>query len=369
MNGISKTSQRVSKLAPLEEIFRKIDAMAAPVKPRDIELAAAPGRVLAADAAAPAALPPQAIALRDGFAVRAETVSDAGSYAPIAIVPKSVAVGDSMPAGTDAVLAEDAVTIAGEKAEALAPAAPGENVLPAKGDVEEGAVLARAGEQLRPLDLAVLQAAGIKTVSVRAPKILIVRANEKISGDFISPPIARMVEASGGVATAAESPESALADETADGVIIIGGSGTGKSDRSVLTLARLGRVEIHGMGVRPGDTAALGIAGKRPVLILPGRFDAALSIFMIAGLRLLAKLAGRTRYVATTPVKLSRKVASPVGIAEFVPLERMSEDEAAPLASGQIPLQALSRADGWLLIRAESEGYPEGASVAMRLFP
>jgi molybdopterin biosynthesis enzyme len=367
-----KVSQRITKLVPLEEIFRKIDALAAPVKPRDVELAAALGRVLAADVVAARPLPANAVALRDGWAVSAETVSDAGSYAPVALDPKPawVEVGGDMPAGTDAVLPEDAVTVAGEKAEALSPATPGEGVLAARGDIEDGAVLSRAGERLRAIDLAVLQAAGIEKLSVRAPEILVVRAGGEIAGDFISPLLVRMIEASGGIARAdAKSLEAALGDETADAIFVIGGSGAGKNDKSVTALARAGRVEVHGMGVRPGDTAALGIVGKRPVLVLPGRFDAALAIFSIAGLRLLAKLAGRTRYIATAPVRLSRKAASQVGIAEFVPLMRISKEEAAPLASEQIAMQALSRADGWVVIPADSEGYPEGTGVTMRLFP
>jgi molybdopterin biosynthesis enzyme len=105
------------------------------------------------------------------------------------------------------------------------------------------------------------------------------------------------------------------------------------------------------------------------VLIVPGRLDAALSAFSVLGLHLVAKLAGRTHYISKMPVKLARKVSSQVGLAEFVPLERLSKDEAAPLATGTIPLSALARTDGWLLVPAESEGYPAGTTVEMRLFP
>jgi molybdopterin molybdotransferase len=66
---------------------------------------------------------------------------------------------------------------------------------------------------------------------------------------------------------------------------------------------------------------------------------------------------------------LTRKVASQVGISEFVPLERLGQNEAAPLASRTIALSALARTDGWLLVPAESEGYPAGTTVEMRLFP
>jgi molybdopterin biosynthesis enzyme len=128
-------------------------------------------------------------------------------------------------------------------------------------------------------------------------------------------------------------------------------------------------VEIHGIGLQPGETAALGIVEKRPVLIVPGRLDAALSAFSVLGLRLVAKLSGRIRYISQVPVELTRKVASQIGISEFVPLERTGKSEAAPLAAGTIALSALARSDGWLLVPAESEGYPAGTTVEMRLFP
>ena len=42
----------------------------------------------------------------------------------------------------------------------------------------------------------------------------------------------------------------------------------------------------------PGETAAFGFAGSRPVLLLPGRLDAALAVWLTLGRRLLARLAG-----------------------------------------------------------------------------
>ena len=51
------------------------------------------------------------------------------------------------------------------------------------------------------------------------------------------------------------------------------------------------------------------------------------------------------------PVTLTRKIASTVGIAEVVPVRRKAEG-VEPLASGHWPMQALTRADGWVLVPA-----------------
>jgi molybdopterin biosynthesis enzyme len=64
--------------------------------------------------------------------------------------------------------------------------------------------------------------------------------------------------------------------------------------------------------------------------------------------------------------ELVRKVTSTVGMAEVVPL-RCRDGSAEPLAGGYLSLSALARADGWLLVPPESEGYPAGTQVAVRL--
>ena len=233
--------------------------------------------------------------------------------------------------------------------------------------------LVQYGQELDPqyfhasIDIAVLETLGVKDVPVRVPKIALaaVRQGQQPLLALLS----RMIAASGGETIDAASLGAALDDENADAAIVLGGSGLGRNDKSVATLARKGRVEIHGFALKPGETAALGAVAKRPALIVPGRFDAALAVFAIIGLRLVAKLAGRTRYIVQTPITLSRKLASQVGIAEFVPLARTSKSEAEPVATGTLPLNALARSDGWLMVPAESEGYPAGSTIAWRPLP
>ena len=114
----------------------------------------------------------------------------------------------------------------------------------------------------------------------------------------------------------------ALAAESADGIVVIGGTGSGRNDTSVQTLAREGELGVHGIALTPGETAALGFIGSRPVLLLPGRLDAALAVWLVVGRRLLARLAGGDDRELAASATLTRKVASPVGLAEFVPVRR-----------------------------------------------
>ena len=111
----SEPQRLPTRLAPLAEVLARIDVLARPVEAREIDVAAAAGRVLAAEVAVEQSLPAAAIALRDGWAVRSDLVSDAGPYAPVALTPPPtlVEVGAPLPPEADAVLPPDAVTMHG----------------------------------------------------------------------------------------------------------------------------------------------------------------------------------------------------------------------------------------------------------------
>jgi molybdopterin biosynthesis enzyme len=366
--------QRIARLSPLAEIWARVDALAAPVPPKAVDPAAAVGLTLAADVSAEAARPPRAIALRDGWAVASDLVLDAGSYSPVplAAAPAWVEVGEALPSGTDAVLPLDAVMVKTGGAEALASVAPGEGVLAAGADATKDEVLLRAGERLRASDIAILRAAGVTKVQAREPRLNIfcVSKPTRSAADTVSPLLARAVEKEGARAALVQSDslESALLDPACDAVLTVGGTGTGRSDAAVKTLARLGKVEMHGMAISPGETAALGLVKKRPVLMLPGRIDAALAVFLVIGRRLIKMLASQSDEEPGIPVALARKVASNLGLAEIV-LVRRTDAGAEPLASGHFTWQALGRADGWIMVPSDSEGSAAGSLVEMRPLP
>jgi molybdopterin biosynthesis enzyme len=364
--------QRISRLAPLREVEACIETIAAPLAPQAIELGAALGRVLAQDVAVSAQIPAAPVALSDGWAVRSDLVLDAGSYAPVPLMPPPawVEVGQPLPETADAVLPPDAVVTTAGMAEAHAGATAGDGVVPAGADADTRAPLRRAGTRLRALDIAVLRAAGLASVHVRIPRVRIVAARaSRTTADFVGLMIARAIERAGGESQLdASSLEEALRAPSADAVVAIGGTGAGRHDTSIKTLARVGRLDLHGVGIRPGETAALGTAGSHPVLLLPGRLDAALAAWLVIGSRLLARLTAASDSEAASPARLARKVTSTVGLAEVVPVA-CGPEGVEPLASGYLPLQALARADGWILVPPESEGFPAGAMVEVRSFP
>ena len=151
-------------------------------------------------------------------------------------------------------------------------------------------------------------------------------------------------------------------------MVAIGGTGSGRNDSSVRALARLGEVAFHGIAIAPGETTALGYVGTRPVLLLPGRLDAALACWLTVGRRMLARLAFRLIEEQPFAAELARKIASPLGLAEVIPVRRRL-GRVEPVATGYLSLQALARAEGFILVPADSEGHAEGSRVVVRPWP
>jgi molybdopterin molybdotransferase len=364
--------QRISRLMPLHAVLHLIESRVGAVKARKCATAEAAGLTLAHDVIT-AERPTCSIALGDGFAVDAATVADAGPYAPIllASLPQWVEAGEPLPRGTDAVAPLDAITQRGERVEAIAPVVTGQGVLPAGGDAAAQTLLRRAGERLRDVDCAVAASVGFAELSVREPRIWIARGRAATTPqiDAELAMLERFVGKSGAAIHGELSQlHDALARDEADAVIAIGGTGGGRDDESVRTLTRLGRVEAHGVAISPGETAAFGFAGERPVLLVPGRLDAALALWLLIGRHLVAKLAAGSVLDAPVVVPLKRKVTSAIGITELVPVA-CEGGMAEPLGSGYLSFGALARSDGWIVVAADSEGFPAGAQVAVRPWP
>src|SRR5262245_44913052 len=190
--------QRIARLTPLADVLNAFQTSIAPVEPREEPLTAALGKTLAADVAIAEARPASPLALRDGFALRAELTTDASSYAPAPLSPKPVGIniGEPLPDGADAVAALDTVNAQGP---ATAPVAPGEGVLPQGGDTPAG-VLRLAGARLRRLDIALMEALGVERVLTREPRVRVVRVRQDAIVDAAARLIATAIDADSGSA-------------------------------------------------------------------------------------------------------------------------------------------------------------------------
>lgn len=295
-----------------------------------IAAGAAAGRVLAADVAGVLAGP---VCGLDGVAVRAAATEGASAYAPLPVRSVAVVAGDDVPVGTDAVLPADWF----EAGCALAAVAAGHGVQAAERFVLE------AGLVVRPGHLALL--AGAETVMVvRRPVVRLLVAGSKRGPERLRAMLTGLVADAGGV----------VGDE-GDLVLLAGRSGLGTDDDGVRGLET---VFAHGVAMRPGSRAAVGLSGERPALLLPGDAAACLGAFGLLAAPVVRTMAGLGAPAAVAvAARLEGKIVSGLGMEEAVPV--VVRDGVASPVFGWRALAA----DGVVMVDAGSEGLAAGSAV------
>jgi molybdopterin molybdotransferase len=328
--------------------------------PQQVQLSQALGCV-AAEMPPIEGCPPFDLAAADGWAFPALDLVGASSYAPLlpTVSPRWVEVGDVMPQGCDCVVDIDAVDASGPIVQVLAEGFPGQGVRRAGSDIAAGSVPVAGGHPIRSLDLLRARAAGQKSLMVRRPRLHLVNMAVTPDDDLTALLIAGLAQAAGAAVT--QSRATFPGSDVGDLLVCIGGTGVGRRDATVRTLARSGVRLAHGIALRPGRTSAVGMMGTIPVVALPGAPDQALAAWWTLALPVLDRLAGRLPRSATTLV-LARKIASAVGVMEIA-LLRQTGAKWLPLAVGELSLDAIAGADAWCAIPAESEGFAAGALV------
>lgn len=324
-------------------------------------------RCIAAEMQPLAAHPSHDIAAADGFALRARDLVGASSYSPLPLakVPVWVEAGDAIPNGCDCVLDSDSVDASGPVPQVVAEAIPGQGVRRAGADIGAGSTVVEAGRRVVARDLLIARAADITRLQVRRPRLRIVNVpGGTVTADWIAAS-ARAAGADVASLTAAARDAASIAAaidvRACDLLVIVGGSGVGRTDACVTALAERGTIFAHGIAMQPGRTAAVGRIDVTPAVVLPGAPDQAFAVWWTLVMPVLDRLSGR-RPRKTLNLPLARKIASLVGIAEMVLLER-KQGTWVTLAAGELSLDAIARAEAWLVVPGGSEGYAAGADV------
>jgi hypothetical protein len=171
----------IARLTPPADVLARVDALVKSVAPREIEIGAAIGRILAGDINA--VLNPRVpLALRtDGRSALTSLTTPAPTRRRRS-PPRRGSMREPMPAGTDAVAPLDVVVERGGQADIIAPvAAAGEGVLPA------GRILiARRHSRGRPPDGHQVRRSPppVTQLQVREPRVRLVRA--RAAGDAVT---------------------------------------------------------------------------------------------------------------------------------------------------------------------------------------
>ncbi len=372
-----------------------------------VSLLSAAGRVLARDVTSRINVPGFARAMMDGFALVAENTQGATSYNPLPLAilgtclpsvpfPEKVAPGAAvrimtgapLPEGADAVLPFENTQMDGERVLVMGEVSPGKHVGQLGEDVRAGDVVARAGRVLRPQDIGMLSSLGFGHAPViRQPRVRILITGNELLPMGTPPEGFRITDANGPMLSALVTRDRgvpvvgpivpddrdailAALREEADVVLVSGGSSVGREDHVPTLLAEHGELAVHGIAMRPSSPTGMGRLHGQLVFLLPGNPVSCLCAYDFFAGRAIRALGGRSRDwpYRRVQARLTRKLNSVVGRVDYARVQ-ISDTTAEPLAiSGASVLSSVTRADGFVIVPADSEGYPEGADVEVRLY-
>jgi molybdopterin molybdotransferase len=410
----------------VEAALAWLDAQLRPLRSERLPLQMAAGRVLATAVVSDVDVPGFDRATMDGYAVVAESTEGATSYnrLPLAVIGDSlpglpfhgsVAVGQAVrimtgapvPLGCDAVLPAEWVepdsatgatsTVGGhahpdatrrQGLSALAAVSPGKHVGRLGEDILRGTTLFQPGRVLRPQDVGVLSSVGVAEVRVFCrPQVRLVVTGNELLPSGSQPQGYRIVDANGPMLAALVARDGGLVEfpglvpdehdailnalhAEADVIIVSGGSSVGIEDLAPTLLAQHGDLAIHGIAMRPSSPTGLGRLEHRLVFLLPGNPVSCLCAYDFFAGRAIRALGGRTKawpYHAVR-ARLARKISSPIGRLDYARVQ-VADGTVEPLAvSGASVLSSTTRADGFVIVPADSEGFAPGTEVEVWLY-
>jgi molybdopterin molybdotransferase len=401
----------------VETVYHLLENRLRPLPIEQVPLGMAGDRILARDVTAEVNVPGFDRAAMDGYALRGSETFGAGTYNPLelAVVGEAfpgrpfpgvvgtgqavrIMTGAPLPQGADAVLqAEAAEEVPGPRVRITDAVPPGRHVGHVGEDVRQGSVVLHAGRRLRPQDLGVLSSIGVGSVPViRRPRVVTL-----ITGNELLPPgsrpegcrivdsnsvlLAALVLRDGGTSevlplvpdtheAVAGALQSAL-ESGADLVLISGGSSVGQEDHAPRVVAERGELAVHGVALRPASPSGVGFVSfgaegtgplrEVPVFLMPGNPVSCLCAYDLFAGRAVRLLGGRSSGLPhrSARLPLGRKLASVAGRVDYVRV-MVTDGRVEPLAtSGASILSSTTRADGFVLVPRDSEGFPPEAVV------
>ncbi len=373
-----------------------------------VPLEEAAGRILAADVVSPINVPGFDRAAMDGYALRGSETSGANEYNPLAFpvlgqsmpgqpfigaIQNNAAIrimtGAPMPEGLDAVLPVEYATETNGEIAITRPVAPGQHLGRCGEDIGEGVRALSAGRRLRPQDVGLIASLGLPDISViRRPSVRLLVTGNEVKGpgepkgryqiyDANSYMLRGLIARDGGHLEGhyrlGDDPSlmrEALLAPGADVILVSGGSSVGSEDYAPRLIAEIGELPIHGVAMRPSSPAGVGRIGATLVFLLPGNPVSCLCAYDFFAGRAIRLRGGRPADWPhrTRPCIVARKIVSAIGRVDYCRI-RIVEDRVEPIAlSGASILSSTTRADGFVIVPAESEGYGPDSEVTVYLY-
>jgi molybdopterin molybdotransferase len=393
---------------PVAQACRWIDSQTVPLPSEPVPLTSACGRVLAGHVTAGRNVPAFDRSAMDGFAVRAEETIAASDYSPVNLqiigealpgrpwggnmMPGQavrIMTGAPLPPGADAVVPAEQARTRGVDVAICAAVPTGKNIGRTGEDVRVGTVVLSAGRRLRPQDVGILASLGLADVDVhRAPRVrVLITGNELATpGKHIGPYeiyeansylLGALLARDGANLEAVERlPDdpaaigAALQAPGADVLLVSGGSSVGREDHAPRLLAEFGELAIHGVAMRPSSPAGMGRIGPTLVFLLPGNPVSCLCAYDYFAGRAVRRLSGRSSNWPYRRIELPlvRKLVSEIGRTDYCRVQVTSAGIEPLSISGASMLSSTTRADGFVVVAEECEGFAPGEPVTVWLY-
>jgi molybdopterin molybdotransferase len=346
---------------PMMSVDEAVGIIAARVTPvgeiETVSLNQADGRILASDISAPLPLPPFTNSAVDGYAVRSGDLPpqqeaafpvrgrvQAGASAQAPVQPGHairIFTGAPMPDGADTVFMQEDVRL-DEAGKVVLPAGlkPGANVRPAGEDIPPGHCALKAGQRLRPQDVALIAAFGLTHVEVRRRIRVAVFST---GNELVSPGAPRaaaqlfdsnrfMLMAMFSRLGCEVSDLGILRDDRAslarglkqvaaahDLILTTGGVSTGEEDHVKAGVEDVGTLVLWRMAIKPGRPVAMGIIGGTPFIGLPGNPVASFVTFVHVVRPTVLALAGAIQQpLVPMPVRAAFSYKKKIARREYV---------------------------------------------------
>ena len=395
----------------LEAALKMLLSSVGPLEAESVQLELALGRTLARDIISTEEVPSFDKSAMDGYALRGAETFGASPTDPVSfrvigeVFPGDegdlevgsgeavrIMTGGAFPKGADAVLMAEHTTDRGDMVLAHDSVVPGRNVARAGEDIQKGDRVLERGRVLRPQDLGVLASIRMVDLKVtRRPVVgIISTGNELVEpgsaeagrrGRVVNScryMLEGLVTQTGGAARwlgtqrdDREALRTALDAFDGDILLTTGATSAGKEDYLPGLLAELGELLVHGVNIRPASPLAFGRLGKALAVLLPGNPVAAMvgfDVFVRPALQL--QLGQREeRWNRRVRGRLRRKLASALNRTDFVRVQLVGEGEVEPLRSGGAGvLTSVTRADGFVIVPRDDEGFEAGTEVEVYLY-
>jgi molybdopterin molybdotransferase len=350
----------------VDEAVRLIAArVAAVLDVETVALTDADGRILAHEIAAPLPLPPFTNSAVDGYAVASRDLPksseqpfaiagrvQAGSAASEPVRPghaMRIFTGAPMPEGADTVFMQEDVRVEDEKVVLPAGLKPGANVRPAGEDIPFGHPALKAGQRLRPQDVALAAAFGLTQLDVirRIRVAVFSTGNELVSpgepreasqlfdsNRFMLMAMLRRLGCEVSDLGILRDERTSLANalqEVAgsnDLILTTGGVSTGEEDHVKAGVESVGRLVLWRMAIKPGRPVAMGIIAGAPFIGLPGNPVASFVTFVhVVRPTILALSGALIEPLVPMPVRAGFTYKKKIGRREYVRVTLRKADD------------------------------------------